>query len=364
MLGTAEQLWGVRVIRLYAHMQGSFATVSLGLQEAFEDLNVLSGYHVGEQLEFDSEPVGGCDAPVAVVVGSPMRVLMAHAQGQHKEVWLMLAPNSEGIPPAMKAQLLEKAPSGEPLVTGFLAPSYWAQRVLEREFPDHPVVLCQHGLLQEFRKTPTLWKVGIEVAKPPFALHFTSSGLSRKCTQELINIWPEVVRNGFSVNKLVILSNPMFKPQIEEMIQDPEHVVVFNGQHAKLMELFTIYTQASLVIQPSRAEGFGLVPLEARACGTPVVMTRGTGHEDHCRTPTEKGCWRILPRGLEESDDYWGAQAPAVLQEDVAEGVTSALASLERLSKEAIEAAPQIREHWTWKAGAQEFVNRMQEKYV
>src|SRR5690606_21162247 len=201
-------------IRLYAHMQGSFATVSLGLQEAFEDLEVLSGFHVGEQLEFDSDPVGGCDAPVAVVVGSPMRVLMAHVQGQHKEVWLMLAPNSEGIPPATKAQLLEKAPSGEPLVTGFLAPSTWAQRVLEREFPDHPVVLCQHGLLQEFRNTPL--KAAIEVAKP-FALHFTSSGLSRKCTQELINIWPEVVRKGFSVSKLVILSNPMFKPQIEEM---------------------------------------------------------------------------------------------------------------------------------------------------
>lgn len=363
MLEGAQLLRGLRVIRLYAHMQGSFATVSLGLQEAFEDLEVLSGFHVGEQLEFDSEPVGGCDAPVAVVVGSPMRVLMAHAQGQHKEVWLMLAPNSEGIPPAIKAQLLEKASSGVPLVTGFLAPSRWATEVLQREFPNHPVVLCQHGLLKEFRNIPVWKSSGLEVVKP-FALHFTSSGLSRKCTQELINIWPEVVRKGFRVNKLVILSNPMFKPQIEEMIQDPEHVAVFNGQHFKLMELNALYTQASLVIQPSRAEGFGLVPLEARACGTPVVMTLGTGHEDHKSTPTEKGSWWIVPRDLGESDDYWGAQAPVVLQEDIEAGVITAMAGLDILSKEAIAAAPQIREHWTWKAGAQEFVNKMQEKYV
>lgn len=353
------------MIRLYAHMQGSFATVSLGLQEAFEDLGVLSGFHVGEQLEFDSEPVAGCDAPVAVVAGSPMRVLMAHAQGQHKEVWLMLAPNSEGIPPAVRAQLLEKTAEGKPLVTGFLAPSRWAQEVLCREFPEHEVVLCPHGLLSEIRCAPSKKQL-TRKHKDAFALHVTSSGLSRKCTQELIEIWSDVVRRK-ALTKLVILSNPMFKPQIDEIVQingNTEHILVLNGQHFKLKDLIEIYQQASLVIQPSRAEGFGLVPLEARACGTPVVMTRGTGHEDHCRTPTAKGAWRISPRGLTESDDFWGSIAPQVLQEDILEGVTLALNSWDELSKDALDVTQEIREYWTWKAGANEFVNKMQEKYV
>ncbi len=359
MLGTAEQLWGVRVIRLYAHMQGSFATVSLGLQEAFEDLEVLSGFHVGEQLEFDSEPVGGCDAPVAVVVGSPMRVLMAHVQGQHKEVWLMLAPNSEGIPPATKAQLLEKAPNGKPLVTGFLAPSTWAQRVLEREFPDHPVVLCRHGLLREFRRPFE------RVPRTPCALHITSSGLSRKGTKELISIWKQVKTEA--LHKLVILSNPMFKMQIESWVAElgmSDNILVLNGQNESTARLVEVYLQVSLVIQPSRAEGFGLVPLEARACGTPVVMTNGTGHDDHGRVPTPKGCVRIAPSDMGESDDYWGAQALVVPPDRIAEQVSEALQRLDTLSKEAEEVAPLIQEHWTWKAGAQEFVNRMQEKYV
>jgi hypothetical protein len=343
------------LIRLYGHKQGSFATVTSGLQEAFSELGVLSGCLIGEAQDFFSDPVPGSDAPVAVVVGSPLRVVMPHVQGTHQEVWLLLAPNSEGVPPATKAQLLEKTKEGKPLVTGFLAPSIWAQKVLMREFPEHPVVLCRHGLLKEFREDMPPRPNNTE----PFALHVTSSGLSRKGTRELINIWSKH-------NKLVILSNPIFAPQIEDMVSSNglnASIRVVNGQHFTLQTLIQIYRSANLVIQPSRAEGFGLVPLEARACGTPVVMTMGTGHDDHAANPTCKGSVLVTPGPLEESDDYWGSEAPAVTESIVRGGVSSALSCLPSLAKEAEEAAPSFRKHWTWTAGAKLFVNMMQEKY-
>ena len=43
-------------------------------------------------------------------------------------------------------------------------------------------------------------------------------------------------------------------------------------------ELVRLYRRASLVVVPSRFEGFGLPAAEAMACGTPVVATRAGAH--------------------------------------------------------------------------------------
>lgn len=38
-------------------------------------------------------------------------------------------------------------------------------------------------------------------------------------------------------------------------------------------ELFWLYNTARVLVQPSFYEGFGLTPLEAMACGTPVIVS-------------------------------------------------------------------------------------------
>ncbi len=42
-------------------------------------------------------------------------------------------------------------------------------------------------------------------------------------------------------------------------------------------ELVRLYRAADAVVTPSLAEGFGIVPLEAMACGTPAVIAGGSG---------------------------------------------------------------------------------------
>ena len=74
------------MIRLYGHMAGSFRTVTLGMQEALKELELLSGFVPGESTEFELE-VPGATAPIAVVVGDPMRVLQTHIHGDHKQAF-------------------------------------------------------------------------------------------------------------------------------------------------------------------------------------------------------------------------------------------------------------------------------------
>ena len=96
-------------------------------------------------------------------------------------------------------------------------------------------------------------------------------------------------------------------------------------------ELAALYRGARCVLYPSLYEGFGLPVLEAMACGTPVVTSRGTAMEDiaggaavladpldpasiadgiaeaHARRD------ELVPRGLARASEFtWGRAADAV----------------------------------------------------
>lgn len=53
--------------------------------------------------------------------------------------------------------------------------------------------------------------------------------------------------------------------------------------HLNLRQLNTLYNIADAYVTPYRAEGFNLPALEAQACGTPVIATRGGATDDFLR---------------------------------------------------------------------------------
>ncbi len=63
-------------------------------------------------------------------------------------------------------------------------------------------------------------------------------------------------------------------------------------------ELPLLYQAADLVAVPSYNESFGLVALEAQACGTPVVAAAVGGLSPRCATSQRGAGARTRPGGL------------------------------------------------------------------
>ena len=364
------------MIRLYGHNKGSFRTVTAGLERAFRELGVLEGVFLGETTEFEDEAPGGAQAPIAVACGDPMRILQAHYHGDHQHQFLMLAPNSEGIPPGFVRQLKDevKLSSGEkkPVLTGLLAPSKWAEGVLQREFPEHRVIYCPHGVLPEFRvdvqrRDIVKAMLGNGVFR---ILHVTSSRLQRKCTRELISAWLRLVEGKELApgSCLEILANPEFVSEYgqyaEQVGASAEWVKVVPGQNFDLANYVAGIQGYNFVVQPSRAEGFGLVPLEARACGVPVVATACTGHSDHLSEPSRKGTI-IVPHGdVAPSDDYMGATAPTVTEKDILESLDRAYRHAPLCHDDAVRLAEEVAQEWAWERKVAPAVEQMKELIV
>jgi len=83
------------------------------------------------------------------------------------------------------------------------------------------------------------------------------------------------LKDRYSGLKLIILSQKVYNKDISRAIS---HWKVDDGvvihQPASLEELILYYNAAQLLVFPSLYEGFGLPPLEAMACGTPVVASK------------------------------------------------------------------------------------------
>ena len=97
-----------------------------------------------------------------------------------------------------------------------------------------------------------------------------------------------------------------FERELAKMPPDrPVHLIA----DATDAELPALYRHAALFVYPTLAEGFGMPPLEAMACGTPVIATRTTalpevvGDAALLVAPGDDGALRAAMQGLLDRPD-------------------------------------------------------------
>jgi len=352
------------MIRLYGMTigNGSYARVTRGVRDAFERLGLLEGVIPLDALD-DWGEYPGAMAKVAITIGPQMQPIMARAyqMGAHERRLALLPMNSSYCsepvlqmadpPPDRDTNLIP-----EPVVTEWLTPSRWSAEKIYA-LTKAPVSLWPHGISDAFVPNENQHAERVsERAHGAFnVLHLSSSAGQRKGTLQVIEAWGNLVRaRKLGPNpKLTLVLSYWEEDDVQDAVSDylssveDTVTVKLSSMNLDDAQMADTYRRFHAVCQPSRGEGFGLCPLEARACGVPVVATACSGHADHVTTG-DPGVV-IVSHGPDTLiDDGPGALAPSVSARAVADALGLCYVHWQSIAADAQQNARQVQAKWNW----------------
>ncbi len=247
-------------------------------------------------------------------------------------------------------------------VTDLLGPSRFACDVL-RSYAERRLVnekgealrtgvsLWQHGVSSAFAWKP----LSPELRGKPFtAIHFASTARQRKGTAEVIQAWTNLVLRralGSLPTLRIVLDGP--EKAFADLVAQDVGIVVERPLNLPAAAMADLYRSVHVVVQPSRGEGFGLCPLEARCCGAVVVATACTGHAEYL-SPLDYLC--VKTGELAPIDDGPGAMAPSLRVEDVARALNNAFTLWSNPHARLYD--PDMWKTWTWKNVTADWIAR------
>lgn len=321
----------------------SFHRVSRGVRMGFEALGEFADF-----VALDAESAGnsakGATAPRAIMAGPPNRVAAMTSHGQHEQRYVIIAPNSSWLPRKLMDFVSTHATA--------VAPSSWGASVLEK-YTGVYTPPYHHGVGPGFAPMG----IGRERVKQAYSngsfavLHLSSTERARKGTRQLIAAWKRAVRRNVLGDE-PLLHIVVNAPQghYSEIGGDPTIAVMYGARNLPEAEMSRFYQAYHALCQPSLGEGFGLVPLEARASGVPVIATACTGHADHIRVG-EPGVVIVEhgPEALIDDDpDGTSSYAPSVGVGEIEVALERCYASWCEIENEALRAANEVRRRWSW----------------
>lgn len=239
--------------------------------------------------------------------------------------------------------------------THIVTPSSWCAETFDScgvHWKDISVV--HHGVCAEL-----LAEQCVEPSTSQFVFdHYCSSQVpDRKGTLELIDAFVLCASKMPDAVLRIHTSSPAVLARVAQA--RTARIVVEQECFVSDVDQAARYQQAHVVVQPSRCEGFGMIPLEALSVGTPVITTACTGHAEWASS-LGGGAFIISSGELGECQPGPGL-APSVKTDHIVQALQYAFNKYDTLRKEAIEFQEHVREVWSWSNVLQPLVSLLSE---
>ena len=328
---------------------GSFVTITRGVVEGLLDLGCDAHFCPTDLHEDEERPYAGSQADVAIWLGLPIQCRNMLFLGSHERRFVMLAPNSTVSPTFIfdRVQVVGKAK--------IITPSNWGKEVLEAQEPGCVAHVVPHGVgkkFAEFRRGEAQTR---ERDKGLLRfLHVASTTAERKGTMELLTAWEKLMASSFAGSLTIMTDHSGMRHLSRQRI--PSGVTLVSA-HPRDDEMPAFMSGFDVVVQPSRAEGFGIVPLEAACLGLPVVMTTCTGHSQFAATIVHVP---VAHGDLEPISDYEGSMAPSVSPAAIFDAIVEMRRHFQAHSLEAWNRRAMVYDLWSWGSSLQQFVENME----
>jgi glycosyltransferase involved in cell wall biosynthesis len=160
-----------------------------------------------------------------------------------------------------------------------IAVSHTVKRDILRHFSVDPdrIEVIYHGIDDRFKagvKEEKLNEVRRKYALPEKFILFVGNLEPKKNISRLIDAFGDVVRQSRIPHSLVLAGRLAWKSgDVRQKIARSQDQRILCLGYIAQSDLPAVYTLADLFVFPSLYEGFGLPPLEAMACGAPVIVS-------------------------------------------------------------------------------------------
>lgn len=179
-----------------------------------------------------------------------------------------------------------------------VTPSQWLADLAKESFlSKYPIRVIPNGIdLQIFKPTPSDFKQKYHLEDKIIVLGVASVWDERKGLQDILEI----------ADKLDDRYKVVLVGVTEKQKKEIDSKIIAITRTNNVRELAEIYTAADVFVNPTREEVFGLVNVEAQACGTPVI-TYNTGGSPETLLPSmgkvlrNKSAYALIS-GLQEAN--------------------------------------------------------------